>query len=191
MKVIGVVGSLRKDGNTEFAIKAALQASSEMGAETEVILLSDYNISACDGCGKCKSEPCHIKDGMDSILTKIASTDAIILGTPVYYGSVAGGLKCFLDRCRPLKQQGNQLRGKIGGAIAVGKVWGHTSALDSILHFYGSQGVISVLINSNSGIGAQVFATERGDAEKDIDGYKAVKELGKRIVEQLLHQKRS
>ena len=186
MKVLGVVGSLRKGGNTEFAVRASLKAAEELGAEIEEIDLADLDIHPCDGCGRCKKEECHITDGMHAVLPKLATADAIILGTPVYYGSVSGGFKCFLDRCRPLKLQGNQLRGKVGGAIAVGKVWGHTNAIDSILHFFGSQGMFSVPINSNPGIGAQVFATGRGDAEKDIEGQKAVQELGKRVVECLM-----
>jgi multimeric flavodoxin WrbA len=189
MKVIGVIGSLRKGGNTEFAVKAALKAAATSGAEAEEINLADYSILPCDGCGVCKSEECHIKDGMHAILPKIAAADALILGSPVYYGSVSGGLKCFLDRCRPLKLQGNRLKGKVGGAIAVGKVWGHSNAIDSILHFFGSQGMISVPIDSNPGIGAQVYATARGDAEKDTEGQKAVQELGRKIVEYLIRLK--
>ena len=185
MKVIGVVGSLRKDGNTEFAVKTSLKAAAELGAEIEEIDLSNYSIHPCDGCGLCKKQECHIDDSMHEILPKIAAADAIILGSPVYYGGISGGLKCFLDRCRPLKQQGNQLRGKVGGAIAVGKVWGHANVIDTILHFFGSQGMISVPIHSNPGIGAQVFASELGDAETDISGQKAAQELGKRIVEYL------
>lgn len=188
MKIVGIVGSLRKGGNTEYAVELSLKAAEEMGVETELIILSDYNIHPCDGCGCCKKGECHINDGMQNLLPKLAESDALIIGSPVYYGGISGGLKCFLDRCRPLKQHGNQLSGKIGGAIAVGKIWGHANVIDTILHFFGSQGIISIPINSNPGIGAQVFATELGDAEKDNNGQKAVTDLGKKVVKCLIHQ---
>jgi len=191
MKVLGIVGSLRKGGNTEFAIKTSLKAVHDMEVEVEVINLSEHSIQPCNGCGQCKSDVCRIDDDMNTLLSKIAAADALIIGSPVYYGGISGGLKCFLDRCRPLKQQGNQLRGKIGGAIAVGKIWGHVSVIDTILHFFGAQGMIAVPINSNPGIGAQVFATECGDAEKDADGQKSLHELGRRIVEVLSKLKRN
>ncbi|MDR0919903.1 MAG: flavodoxin family protein [Oscillospiraceae bacterium] len=124
MKIVGVVGSKRKNGNTETAVKIALQTAQNIGAEVDIILISQMNINPCDGCGECKTKECHIEDDMSLALSKLIEADAIILASPVYYGSVAGGFKCFLDRCRPLKQQGNKLSGKIGGCIAVGKVWG-------------------------------------------------------------------
>lgn len=183
MKVLGIVGSLRNGGNTEFAVKETLKAAQDLGAEVEVISLADYRVYPCDGCGLCKTEACHYDDGMRELLPKIAEADALIVGSPVYYGGISGGLKCLLDRCRPLKLQGNQLTGKVGGAVAIGKVWGHANVIDTILHFYGSQGMIAVPIKSNPGIGAQIIATGRGDAEKDTNGQKALQELGKQIVE--------
>jgi len=189
MKILGVTGSLRKGGNTEFTVKSSLKAATALGAKTDEINLSDYNIHPCSGCGICKKEKCHIDDGMHELLLKVAEADALIIGGPVYYGSISGGLKSFLDRCRPLKLQGNQLRGKFGGAIAVGKIWGHSNAIDTIFHFFGSQGIFSVPIYTNPGIGVQVFASELGDAEKDIEGQKPAEELGKRIVECLVRAK--
>ncbi|MBQ9610586.1 MAG: flavodoxin family protein [Lachnospiraceae bacterium] len=189
MKVLGIVGSLRKGGNTEFAVQSALKSAQDLGADVEEICLTDYKIYPCDGCGKCKTAVCHLDDGMKKLLPKIAEADALIIGSPVYYGGISGGLKCLLDRCRPLKLQGNQLSGKIGGAIAVGKVWGHANVIDTILHFFGSQGMIAVPIKSNPGIGAQIIATKYGDAEKDINGIKAVQELGKQIVENTIRLK--
>lgn len=182
MKILGIVGSQRKGGNTEFSVRTSLKAAEKMGAETEIIFLADYNIHPCDGCGVCKKETCHINDGMNELLLKVSAADAIIIASPVYYGGISGGLKCFLDRCRPLKQQGNQLKGKIGGAIAVGKVWGHVNVIDTILHFFGAQGMISIPISSNPGVGVQVFATAYGDAEKDTSAQKALQELGEQVT---------
>jgi multimeric flavodoxin WrbA len=183
MKIVGVVGSKRENGNTEAAIKIALQTAESMGAEVDIILLSKMHINPCDGCGDCKVNECHFKDDMQLVLAKLTKADAIILSSPVYYGSVAGGFKCFLDRCRPLKQQGNKLMGKIGGAIAVGKVWGHLSVLDSIIHFFGSQGIVPTFIKSNPGLGVQILASEIGDIENDTVGCKSLQELGKCIVD--------
>lgn len=103
MKVLGIVGSLRRGGNTELAVQASLKVAQDLGVEVEMISLADYRIYPCDGCGHCKTQACHLDDGMQELLPKIAAADALIIGSPVYYGGISGGLKCLLDRCRPLK----------------------------------------------------------------------------------------
>ena len=63
LKIIGIVGSPRKDGNTEFMVKTALDEINKHGIETELITLHDKNISYCIGCDKCKStNQCIIND---------------------------------------------------------------------------------------------------------------------------------
>ncbi|MDE5977092.1 MAG: flavodoxin family protein [Turicibacter sp.] len=182
MKIVGIVGSLRKGGNTEFVIQEALKCASALGMETEAIKLAEYTILPCNGCGICKENPCPIDDDMNGLLSKLSSADAILFASPVYYGGISGGLKCFMDRCRPLKQQGNQLNGKLGGAIAVGKVWGHISVIDTMLHFFGSQGIRAISIGSNPGVGVQVIASEKGAAANDAAGIKALNELCNNIA---------
>ena len=57
MKVLGIVGSPRKGGNTEILVREALTAAKEAGAETEIVLAADKNITGCDGCSSCSADP--------------------------------------------------------------------------------------------------------------------------------------
>ena len=89
MKILGIVGSPRKGGNTEILVEEALTATREAGAQTEIILLADKNIAGCDGCGSCfETGVCKIKDDMQSIYPQLEAADAIIFGSPVYFGGV-------------------------------------------------------------------------------------------------------
>ncbi|HBG82004.1 TPA: flavodoxin family protein [candidate division CPR2 bacterium] len=183
MKVLGIVGSFRSGGNTEITVREALERAKEKGAETDIILLKDYQINPCRGCGACKDGECIQKDNMKKLIPKITSADAIIIGSPVYYGGITGGLKCLLDRFRPLKLNGDQLKNKIGGIIVVGNRWGHTNVMETINHFFCAQGMLSVPIFTHPGMGAQIIASQIGDAAKNEDNLVVSRMVGERVVE--------
>lgn len=76
MKIVGIVCSPRKGGNTEILVREALKAASEAGAETDLVLTSTKNIAPCDGCGICeKNGVCKISDDMQELYQKLESSD--------------------------------------------------------------------------------------------------------------------
>ena len=91
MNVVGISGSPRRNGNTACLIKKSLEEIETHGIETELISLSEYNITDCRGCERCKdSYSCVIKDDMQKIYPKLVSADAIVVGSPTYfYGMTA------------------------------------------------------------------------------------------------------
>ncbi|MBF0273878.1 MAG: flavodoxin family protein [Nitrospinae bacterium] len=98
-KIIGFVGSPRKEGNTEKLIKTVLEGAAEKGAETELIYLNDLNIRGCQGCDKCKeTKHCATEDDMLPLHQKIIEADGIVVGSPIYAHYVTGQTKTFLDR---------------------------------------------------------------------------------------------
>jgi len=100
IKILGVVGSKRKNGNTSFLVQRAVEAAKEEGIETEVIFLGDYSIADCTGCEGCKDEfKCVIDDGMQKIYPRLLEADAIVLGSPTYFYNVSADVKAFIDRC--------------------------------------------------------------------------------------------
>ena len=100
MKVIGVVGSQRKKGNTSTLVQEALKPLEEQGAETELIFLGDHEIKSCNGCEGCKKTfKCVIEDDMQKIYPLILDADGVILGSPTYFYNVSADIKAFLDRC--------------------------------------------------------------------------------------------
>lgn len=105
MKVIAVNGSPRKKWNTATMLEQALQGAAAVGAETEMIHLYDLDFKGCISCFACKqvggkSEGrCAVQDGAAPVLDKItAEADALILGSPIYFGSMSGEMHSFLER---------------------------------------------------------------------------------------------
>ena len=109
MKVMAFNGSPRKkDWNTVTLIENALKGAATMGAETELIQLYDLKYSGCISCFSCKKINrekdgiCAVKDDLSSILDDVRKADALIIGTPVYYGAESAATRALLERlCFP------------------------------------------------------------------------------------------
>jgi len=98
-KVLGVIGSPRRKGNTHLLVESILKGASDAGATAEMIFLDEKKIAECDGCHACwKGKPCAKKDDMNAIYDRIAESDALVLGTPVYWYGPTALMKGFLDR---------------------------------------------------------------------------------------------
>ena len=108
MKILGIGGSERKGGNTEKMLNFVLERLSKEGIETELVTLYDKKIvSDCIGCVDCRIGPaeCIIKDDdLMPIFEKMLEADGIIIGAPVYFGSMPAKLKALLDRVGVLSE---------------------------------------------------------------------------------------
>lgn len=104
MKVLAFNGSPRKKCNTATLLKKALEGAVSQGAETKLIHLYDLNYKGCISCFACKTKGgksygrCAVKDDLTPFLKEIEAVDAIILGSPIYYTTVSGGMKSFMER---------------------------------------------------------------------------------------------
>lgn len=100
MKILGIVGSKRKNGNTSSLVLSAIESAKGEGVDTEVIFLGDYSIKGCTGCEGCRNTyKCVINDDMQKIYPLLLEADAIILGSPTYFYNVTADVKAFIDRC--------------------------------------------------------------------------------------------
>ncbi|EEG78637.1 flavodoxin family protein [Dethiobacter alkaliphilus] len=100
MKVLGIVGSKRKKGNTSILVQSALRKAEAEGMQTDLIFLGDHSIAGCTGCEGCKDTyRCVIDDDMQKIYPLLLEADAIILGSPTYFYNVTADVKAFIDRC--------------------------------------------------------------------------------------------
>jgi len=100
LKVLGLVASYRRMGNSEVLVKLALRAAEEEGAETELLRLTDLDIRPCKGCMAClfKGERCAIGDDMPVLLDAVERADGLVLGAPTYMLGPPGVVKMALDR---------------------------------------------------------------------------------------------
>jgi multimeric flavodoxin WrbA len=121
MKITGISGSPNSGGNNEKIIEMALDIVKEQGYKTDKIFLSKHEVKPCNDCGVCrKSKICPIDDDMAQIYEKLETSKAIIVSSPVYFGSVTAQIKALFDRSVLLRRNGFLLKGKVGGAVAVG-----------------------------------------------------------------------
>jgi multimeric flavodoxin WrbA len=120
-KILGIVGSPRRRGNTHLLVERILEGAQAAGAQTEQILLGDLSVRECIGCHACWSgKPCGRDDDMNGLYPKIASADAFVFGTPVYWYGPTALMKCFIDRFVYFNCPSNRekIRGK-SAAVAV------------------------------------------------------------------------
>ncbi len=104
MKIIAVNGSPRKGWNTETLLREALKGAEAEGAETEFVHLYELKFRGCSSCFSCKRKDnahkghCVVNDDLTACMDAITGSDAFILGSPVYFGNLTGGMVCLLER---------------------------------------------------------------------------------------------
>jgi multimeric flavodoxin WrbA len=103
MKVIGIVGSPRRNGNTNAVVQQVLEGAAEAGAETRTFLLNEMDYRGCQACDYCKiHDKCKLEDDLAELFNEITEADGIIFGAPIYFGQFSGQMRLFLDRCYSL-----------------------------------------------------------------------------------------
>lgn len=100
MRVIGIVGSPRKGGNTAILVDRILAGAAEAGAETRVYNLNELHIRGCQACDYCKTHDgrCRQEDDMTPIYADLLASDGIVIGTPIYMGNISAQTMLFVDR---------------------------------------------------------------------------------------------
>lgn len=99
MKIVGIMGSPRKQGNTAFLLNKVMEGAKAAGAETVVFQPNQMNIRGCQACELCKTKGrCVIIDDMQEIYRAIDEADVVVLASPVYMWGMSAQLKLVVDR---------------------------------------------------------------------------------------------
>lgn len=110
-KVLIISSSPRKNGNSAALAGQFAKGAADAGNEVELIYVEDIKPEFCKGCLYCQThENCIIRDNMKNVLARVQNADVLVFATPVYYYSVSGQLKTFLDRLNPLFVRKNRFR---------------------------------------------------------------------------------
>jgi multimeric flavodoxin WrbA len=197
VKILGISSSPRS-GNTLIMVHEALKSAESVGGiKTELYSFIGKKISPCIDCDRCpvsEKQLCAIQDSMDEIYPKLLEADGIILGSPVYTGTVNAQMKCMMDRCRPLGRAGKLLQHKVGGGITVGacRSGGQDNALQDIIYYFILVGIYPVGLMKQLQIGAMGLAWRPGaimddkwDCKhlgRDISGLEEARDLGRRVA---------
>ncbi|MFC2012430.1 flavodoxin family protein [Chloroflexota bacterium] len=180
MKAIGVVGSPRKNGNTEFLTQHALKAIAEEGIDTELMPLAGLNIQHCNACNVCrKEEICPIDDDLFPLYLRLKEADAIILASPVYFSSATSLLKAFMDRAGYISGARREFAGKVGGPLVVARRAGQNFTHAQITYWFHILGFYM----PGSTYWNVAFGREKGEVEKDEEGLRTAWNFGKNVAE--------
>lgn len=185
VKIIGIIGSPRKNGNTAYLVEEALEAAKDDGADIESIYIGKMEMEPCNACDICKlTGECPKDDDINMVLSKLQEAHGIIIGSPVYFGNVSSQLKILMDRSRPLRSD-FKLKNKVCGAITVGasRNGGQETACSAIHNFLLIHDAIIVGDGAPfAHYGGTGAAGAAGEAKNDVSGIETSKNLGKRIT---------
>ncbi len=179
MKAIAIVGSPRKNGNTEILARHTLKAITGEGLDTELIRLAGLDIRPCDACMACRREkPCPIDDDLLPIYTKMKEADAVIFASPVYFGSATASLKALMDRTGYMSYDTRPFAGKVGGPLVVARRAGQNFTFAQIMYWFHILGFFM----PGSTYWNIAFGREKGGVEEDEEGLRTAWNFGKNVA---------
>lgn len=178
-KVLLINGSPRKQGNTFVALSEVAKSLNEQGVETEIAWIGTKPVRGCIACGTCKAKgngKCVFDDDIcNEIIDKINAAQALIVGSPVYYGQPAGPLLSLIQRAF---FAGAQVDNKPAAAITVCRRGGSTAAFQALQMPF--QMVNMPLVTSQYWNIA--FGMDQGEASLDTEGMQTMRQLASNMA---------
>ncbi|HPO00748.1 MAG TPA: flavodoxin family protein, partial [Opitutaceae bacterium] len=128
---LAISGSPRLNGNTEQLLRRCLDRLATQGIPGELITLAGKTIHGCGACGGCRESkdstcPGQSGDDFEAIFQAMLRADIIVVGSPVYFGSLTGQIKAYMDRVGFVSRVTDSfLARKIGAAVVPARRAGH------------------------------------------------------------------
>jgi multimeric flavodoxin WrbA len=183
IRVVAFNGSARKSGNTAILLRYVLKELENEGIETELIEMSGAKIHGCLDCRECskkKDHRCSQRNDMgNAYIEKMEQADGVLLGSPTYVTDVTPEIKALIDRAtRVSGANGSIFRLKAGAAVVAVRRAGALHAFDTLNHFFFiNEMIVPGSTYWNVGMGRDI-----GDVEKDEEGIRTMKNLGKNMA---------
>jgi multimeric flavodoxin WrbA len=135
MKVIGVVSSPRRNGNTMRLVEEVIRGAKEAGHTTRIFNLADLDIGPLEADDTAYVYP---DDGFSELMPHLESMGGLVMGTPIYYDHVSGRLKVFIDRLYYYsRSHGDEYRRRFPSGVkcvnAITCGWDNINAYDEVL----------------------------------------------------------
>lgn len=180
MKVLLINGSPRKNGNTATALAEVQCQLKEEGIESELVWIGNKPIRGCCACGQCKTKgsgQCVFDDDIcNQISAKFAESDALIVGSPVYYGQPNGALLSVIQRA--FFSNGASISGKPAASIAVCRRGGATAVFESLNMPFQMMNMPIV----TSQYWNIVYGRAEGEAALDTEGMQTMRTLARNMA---------
>lgn len=178
MKNVVIINSTpRIGGNSEILANEFARGSKDAGHNVEVINLRELNLNYCIGCYAChKTGKCFHKDEMNNLSEKLLSANVLVFATPVYYYSMSGQLKVFIDRLVPYYEK---IRADI---YLIASQWDtDKEIMENTFNAIRGCTVHCFENCEEKGLIYGVGLSDIGDAEKDTKSMKQAYEMGKNV----------
>ncbi len=188
MLIVAINGSPRKDGNTAYLLKAALDEAGTLGAETAYIQaaeeIKEAKIPFCAHCSTPCKGVCYEGTALAETLDLLRRADGVILGSPVYFATVSAQLKAFWDKTRRLRKD-FALLNVVGGAVVTGgsRFGGQETTVGALHDMMLTQGMTIVGDGHLSGDAGHQGACAQQPAQDDSEVDKRMRLLVRRVVE--------
>ncbi|MBP5218469.1 MAG: flavodoxin family protein [Bacteroidales bacterium] len=174
MKVLLINGSPHPEGNTFIALKVIAESLEKEGIGSEIVWIGNKPVRGCNACNKCKEEPgrCAFNDDVCNVISaKFEESDALVVGSPVYYGQPNGALLAIIQRA--FHSNGPAIAGKPAAAVAICRRGGSTAAFQA-LNMPFQMMDMPVVTSQYWNI---VFGREPGQASLDTEGLQTMRTL--------------
>ena len=180
MKVLLINGSPRQEGNTAIALKEVAKQLNLEGIDNEIIWIGNKPIRGCIACGQCKIQGlgrCIFDDDIcNKISKKFEEANALIVGSPVYYGQPNGALLSIIQRA--FYSNGANISGKPAASIAVCRRGGATAVFESLNMPFQMMNMPIV----TSQYWNIVYGLASGDAAMDTEGLQTMRTLARNMA---------
>ena len=187
MKVLGILGSPRRGGNTELLLDEVLRGARERGGSCEKVVLRDLKITPCLEIYKCAEDGvCAIQDDMQELYGKIQHTERLIMASPIFFYTVPALTKAMIDRCQALWVRKYMLK------VPVSSVADRKGAFISVAATQGKKLFDGVRLTMKYFFDAidvaysdELFVRgvdQKGEVRKKPEALQAAYELGRRLV---------
>ena len=177
MKVLMLNGSPRKDGNTAASLKEMEAIFAKEGIEVETVHVGALEVRGCLNCGACgKLGKCAIDDIVNEIAQKLKEADGMVVGTPVYYGSVNGTLMSILSRLFFSSSFDKTM--KVGAGVVIARRGGCSSTFDQLNKYFTISGMPVV----SSQYWNSVHGLVPGETAEDPEGLQTMRVLARNMV---------
>lgn len=180
MKVLLINGSPHKSGNTYLALREVAQELEKEGIDAEIMSVGTKPVRGCIACSTCKntgSNKCVFEDDIcNEVSAKMAQSDGLIVGSPVYYGQPNGTVIALVQRM--LYSNGAAFNGKPAAGVAVCRRGGATVALQTLnMPFQ----ILNMPIVTSQYWNI-VYGRTEGEAVLDTEGMQTMRSLAKNMA---------
>lgn len=184
MKVLSVNGSPRQNGNTALMLRRVCKPLADAGHEVDEVYLHGLDFRPCTSCMVCmrmKDRHCHGYKGDDcnDVIDRAVASDVILLGSPVYFGSVTGQIKAFMDRVGFVNRVNDLfLNHKIGAAVCPARRAGELLTFAELSLWF----LINGMVVPGSSYWTVGHGLKEGDVAKDREAMETCDELARNIA---------